>query len=325
MAEALTGAGVADGPARHHADRRRSRGAGGRARPDPRHGRATSGWVWCASRSTTAASRTSSPTPSRGRRRRRVTVTDPSRRRPRAAASSTTWATGPTPARGSGREPSLAPWSLTGFRNTFGLGRSGKSKVLPFILLGLNLMPAVIVGGVHGVRRARRAADRLRGVRVDHPGAPRYLRRLAGPGALLARPPARHDLAVPGAAAAVEHLRPGPLGRAARARPWSSCCSRSSSCTPWRCSGSWTSPSRPARPRVAVGLAVLLALALAGVAGLIASLVDPPRVRRGRHHRPARHRQRHRDRHPGHRRARRASPEWGRWPGCSRRTRSTAA
>ena len=38
--------------------------------------------------------------------------------------------------------------TLTGFRNAFGLGRSGRSKVLPFILLALNLMPAVIVGGV---------------------------------------------------------------------------------------------------------------------------------------------------------------------------------
>lgn len=37
---------------------------------------------------------------------------------------------------------------LTGFRNAFGLGRSGRSKVLPFILLGLNLLPAAIVGGV---------------------------------------------------------------------------------------------------------------------------------------------------------------------------------
>jgi ABC-2 type transport system permease protein len=37
---------------------------------------------------------------------------------------------------------------FTGFRNAFGLGRSGKSKVLPFILLALNLMPALIVGGV---------------------------------------------------------------------------------------------------------------------------------------------------------------------------------
>ena len=38
--------------------------------------------------------------------------------------------------------------TLNGFRNAFGLGRSGKSKVLPFVLLALNLMPAVIVGGV---------------------------------------------------------------------------------------------------------------------------------------------------------------------------------
>lgn len=37
---------------------------------------------------------------------------------------------------------------LTGFRNAFGLGRSGRSKVLPFLLLGLNLLPAVIVAGV---------------------------------------------------------------------------------------------------------------------------------------------------------------------------------
>jgi ABC-2 type transport system permease protein len=37
---------------------------------------------------------------------------------------------------------------VTGFRNTFGLGRSGRSKVLPFVLLGLNLLPALIVGGV---------------------------------------------------------------------------------------------------------------------------------------------------------------------------------
>jgi ABC-2 type transport system permease protein len=38
--------------------------------------------------------------------------------------------------------------TLTGFRNAFGLGRSGRSKVLPFLLLALNLLPAVVVGGV---------------------------------------------------------------------------------------------------------------------------------------------------------------------------------
>ncbi len=37
---------------------------------------------------------------------------------------------------------------VTGFRNTFGLGRSARSKVLPFILLGLNLLPAVVLVGV---------------------------------------------------------------------------------------------------------------------------------------------------------------------------------
>lgn len=34
---------------------------------------------------------------------------------------------------------------VTGLRNAFGLGRSGKSKILPFILLGLNLVPALIL------------------------------------------------------------------------------------------------------------------------------------------------------------------------------------
>ncbi len=38
--------------------------------------------------------------------------------------------------------------AITGFRNAFGLGRSGRSKVLPFVLLALNVMPAVIVAGV---------------------------------------------------------------------------------------------------------------------------------------------------------------------------------
>ncbi len=37
---------------------------------------------------------------------------------------------------------------VTGLRNAFGLGRSGKSKLLPFILLGLNLLPALILVAV---------------------------------------------------------------------------------------------------------------------------------------------------------------------------------
>ena len=41
-------------------------------------------------------------------------------------------------------------WSLylTGLRNVFGLGRSGRSKILPFALLALNLVPALIIVGV---------------------------------------------------------------------------------------------------------------------------------------------------------------------------------
>jgi len=37
---------------------------------------------------------------------------------------------------------------LTGLRNAFGLGRSARSKILPFILLALNVFPAVIIVGV---------------------------------------------------------------------------------------------------------------------------------------------------------------------------------
>jgi ABC-2 type transport system permease protein len=36
---------------------------------------------------------------------------------------------------------------ISGFRNAFGLGRSNKSKVLPFLLLAINLLPAVILVG----------------------------------------------------------------------------------------------------------------------------------------------------------------------------------
>lgn len=36
----------------------------------------------------------------------------------------------------------------TGLRHTYGLGRSGKSKILPFILLGMATVPAAIVVGV---------------------------------------------------------------------------------------------------------------------------------------------------------------------------------
>lgn len=37
---------------------------------------------------------------------------------------------------------------VTGMRHAYGLGRSGRSKVLPFLLLGLNVLPALIIVGV---------------------------------------------------------------------------------------------------------------------------------------------------------------------------------
>ena len=37
---------------------------------------------------------------------------------------------------------------VTGLRHCFGLGRSGRSKVLPFILLGINLLPAIVMFAV---------------------------------------------------------------------------------------------------------------------------------------------------------------------------------
>lgn len=41
-------------------------------------------------------------------------------------------------------------WTLfvTGLRHTYGLGRSGRSKVLPFILLAINVLPAAIAVGI---------------------------------------------------------------------------------------------------------------------------------------------------------------------------------
>ena len=88
------------------------------------------------------APRTPEPTP------RGCPVSDPSAATP--AGSSVIHDLGYRPYTG----PRLGPGAIaraltvTGFRNAFGLGRSGKSKVLPFALLALNLLPAIIVGGV---------------------------------------------------------------------------------------------------------------------------------------------------------------------------------
>lgn len=44
-----------------------------------------------------------------------------------------------------GERSIFAALYLTSLRNAFGLGRSGRSKVLPFILLGLNLIPMIVI------------------------------------------------------------------------------------------------------------------------------------------------------------------------------------
>ena len=213
--------------------------------------------------------------------------------------------------------------TLTGFRNAFGLGRSGKSKVLPFVLLALNLLPAVIVGGVLAFAGLDELPIGYARVRLDHPGAPRHLRRVAGAGALLARPAARHHLALPGAPAAVEHLRAVALDLPARRDPG---LPAAPDPHPLR-----RRAARRARRRRADPAGRRRARARRAARALARRhrrarrvVVDPPRVRRGRHHRAARHRQRHRHGDPGHLAARRAGRGSARSPACSRRTRSTA-
>ncbi len=98
-----------------------------------------------------------------------------------------------------------------------------------------------------GLRRPRRAADRVRAVRVDHPGArsasswrrrPRCSSR-----ATCGTAPSR--CTSPGRCGRAP--TPCRAGRRCSAPPWCSCCCPSSSSTPWPCSVSSTSPSRPAR------------------------------------------------------------------------------
>jgi len=47
-----------------------------------------------------------------------------------------------------GEGPVAWAFFLTGLRNAYGLGRSGRSKVLPMLLLGMMLLPALILTGV---------------------------------------------------------------------------------------------------------------------------------------------------------------------------------
>ena len=213
---------------------------------------------------------------------------------------------------------------LTGFRNAFGLGRSGKSKALPFILLALNLFPAVILVGVMvlvgldelpiGYAAYASTTQVLLGIFVAAQAPVLFSRDLRhGSIALyLARPLRASTYAIarwtslllatfvflllPVAAAVRRRgARRARLHRADRERRQGTVLRRPAGPQPHRDRGAH---------RV---------------------VVDPARLRGRRHHRRAAHRQRHRHRHHGHRRGRGPHPRSARSPGCSRRTPSTAA
>ena len=263
--------------AREPAHRRRRRPPGRRARPHPRHRRRPGPG---------AGPPPGRPPPHRGRLRRRRRHRRRRRRahRLRRGGGPVTDPSAATPAGGSvihdlGYRPYTGPrlgpgsiaraLTLTGFRNAFGLGRSGRSKVLPFALLALNLMPAVIVGGVLafagldelpiGYAEYASTTQVLLGIFVAAQAPVLFSRDLRhGTISLyLARPLRSSTYAVAMDLAARRHagvppsparhpLRRGAARRARRAE-------------------------QTRQVGLALGLAVLLALSLTGIAGLVAS------------------------------------------------------
>ena len=214
--------------------------------------------------------------------------------------------------------------TLTGFRNAFGLGRSGKSKVLPFVLLALNLLPAVIVGGV----LAFAGLDELPIGYAEYASTTQVLVGIF----VASQAPVLFS----------RDLRHGTISLYL-ARPL-----RSSAYALSR----WASLLGATLVFLLLPILILYVVALLGeldvgeqtragrhrrgarrAAGPLARrprrarrvVVDPPRLRRGGHDRPARHRQRHRHGRPGH--LERGGPlaRSARSPACSPRTRSTAA
>ena len=156
---------------------------------------------------------------------------------------------------------------LTGFRNALRARPVGKSKALPFILLALNLFPAVIMVGVMVLI----GLDELPigGVRLDHMSPPRHLRRRAGTRAVLPRPAARHHLALPRPPLRGAPPTPWRAGPPCSTPRWCSWCCRSSCCTPTRSAARLHRADGERRLGLLFGL--LLALSLTGIAGLIAS------------------------------------------------------
>ena len=108
-------------------------------------------------------------------------------------------------------------WSFfrTGLRNTYGLGRSGRSKVLPMILLAMMLLPALILVGVLVQARDVLDLDQQLVAYSRYPvitqAADLGLRRRPGARADLPGPAVPHHHALPRPPDAALGLRAGPV------------------------------------------------------------------------------------------------------------------
>ena len=160
----------------------------------------------------------------------------------------------------------------TGLRHVYGLGRSGKSKILPFLLLGMSALPAVIVVGVVVLTGSSELPITYAGY-VNQTQLLISLFAAAQAPVLFSRD-LRHRsivlyLARPLSAPIFAITRwlsltvshPGSSPRSRR------CCSSSVPCSP-----ASTSPTRRPSLLKALCLQVLLAILLAGITGLISSV-----------------------------------------------------
>ena len=207
LGQALVEAGLVARPARRRADRGGGAGrdhARRRTRPDRRP------------RSRPGADAGAAP-PDRGRVPGGGGGQCPAglRRRPPAGGAGVIHDLGYRPYSGPrlGEGPVAWAFFLTGLRNAYGLGRSGRSKVLPMMLLGDDAAAGAHPdrGAGPGPRPARpRPADRrLLDVPDHHAAADLGLRRRPGADPAVPRPAVPDDHPLPGPADAAVGLRPG--------------------------------------------------------------------------------------------------------------------